>query len=252
MDEADPVNDIEHDTAGQGPLTSSLPKPRRLPRLRGWLRLRRWRLVAGFVLLVVLATVPTVWERSVADPYLRDAATVPNVPVALVFGARIVDDRPTAFLASRLDAAVSLYARRKVEAILVSGNDNGRGYDEPDVMRDYLVAHGVPADRVIADHAGFDTWDTCVRAHSVYGINEAILVTQAFHVARAVALCRANGVDGYGVGLDSASVGINSTVYGYFREYFAASKAMWDSLVAKPAPDVLGPQDPAVTDALNK
>jgi vancomycin permeability regulator SanA len=215
--DADQVHD---DDAGQ----------RRAPG-RGWFRSWRRRLLVGFVLLVVLATVPTVWERSVAGPYLRDPASVPAVPVALVFGARVVGNRPTAFLVSRLDAAVSLYARHKVEVILVSGNDNGRGYDEPDVMRRYLVAHGVPARQVVVDHAGFDTWDTCVRARTVFGVDRAILVTQAFHVARAVALCRANGVTGYGVGIGSASVGMESTVYGYFREYFAASKAMWDVLV---------------------
>jgi vancomycin permeability regulator SanA len=209
-------------------------------------------LLAGFAVLLVLATVPTVWERIDAGPHLRDVADVPHVPVALVFGARIVDGRPTAFLASRLDAAVTLYDRHIVRVILVSGNDDGHGYDEPDVMRDYLVGHGVPADRIVADHAGFDTWDTCVRANRVYGVRQAILVTQTFHVYRAVALCRATGVDGYGLGIDSIDVGVNSTVFGYFREYFAADKAMWDALVAKPAPDVLGPPTADVTAALHR
>ncbi len=194
---------------------------------------RRWWLLAGFVLLV-LATVPTVWERSVAAPYLRAPATVPATPVALVFGAQVVGDRPTAFLASRLDLAVGLYARQKVTSILVSGNNDRHGYDEPDVMRAYLIAHRVPARRIVVDYAGFDTWDTCARAHRVFGVDHAILVTQTFHISRAVAVCRANGVDGYGVGIDSASVGLVATSYGYFREFFAADKAMWQVLVASP------------------
>lgn len=183
--------------------------------------------------MLVLATVPTVWERWVATPYLRDPDTAPNLPVALVFGARVNGDRPTAFLASRLDTAVSLYWQHTVERILVSGNDDGHGYDEPDVMRAYLVAHGVPANRIVTDHAGFDTWDSCVRARQVFGVDRAVLVTQAFHIARAVALCRANGVDGYGVGIPSLSVGVGSTVYGYFREYFAAGKAMWNVIIGR-------------------
>jgi vancomycin permeability regulator SanA len=199
-------------------------RPRR--RLRGWL-------LAGFALLA-LATVPTVWERSVAGPYLRGPATVPNTPVALVFGAQVVGDRPTAFLAGRLDVAVRLYARHKVDTVLVSGNDDHHGYDEPAVMRAYLIAHGVPAARITVDDAGFDTWDTCARAHRVFGVDNAILVTQTFHVSRAVAVCRANGVNGYGVGIDSASVGLGSTVYGYFREFFAADKAMWQVLFVRP------------------
>jgi vancomycin permeability regulator SanA len=196
-------------------------------------RVRRWVFV-GVVLLAVLATVPTVWERATARPYLRNGADVPAAPVAVVFGALLDGDRPSYFLAARLDLAASLFARGKVATILVSGNDNGRGYDEPDAMRGYLVAHGVPGGRIVADHAGFDTWDTCARAHDVFGVDRAILVTQRFHIARAVTLCRANGVDGWGIGIDSRWTGFTSTCYGYVREYFAAGKAMWDVLVASP------------------
>jgi vancomycin permeability regulator SanA len=195
-----------------------------------WSRRWRWWLAGGCLTLVVLATVPTVWERVVAAPHLRAADTVPATPVALVFGALVDGDQPSAFLAGRLDAAAGLYHRHQVGTILVSGNDDHHGYDEPDVMRRYLIAHGVPAAHVVADHAGYDTWDTCLRARRVFGLRQAILVTQTFHVWRAVALCRADGVDGYGVGVDSMSVGFGSTVYGYFREYFAADKAMWDAL----------------------
>lgn len=189
----------------------------------------RWVVVVCAV-AVLLSAVPTVWERVVAAPHLRSADSVPRERVAIVFGARVVGDRPTAFLASRLDLALRLFRRHTVATILVSGNNDRHGYDEPDVMRAYLVDRGVPADRVLVDESGFDTWTTCARARRVFGIERAILVTQTFHVARAVALCRANGVDGYGVGIDSASVGLGSTVYGYVREYFAAGKAMWQAL----------------------
>lgn len=189
------------------------------------------RVLIGVGVVVVLSAVPTVWERVVAGPYLRDVSDVPHMPVALVFGALVDGDRPSAFLASRLDTAVGLYDRHVVDRVLVSGNDDHHGYDEPDVMRNYLVAHGVPAERIVVDHAGYNTWDTCARARTVFGVTQAVLVTQAFHVARAVALCRANGVFGYGVGIGSVSVGFWSTVYGYSREYFAAGKAMWDVLI---------------------
>ena len=200
------------------------------PPSRSWLYRWRWRLLIGLAAVLVLAAVPNVWERVVAAPYLRAPGTVPVTPVAIVFGAQVDGDRPSAFLASRLDVAVTLYRQHKVATLLVSGNDDGHGYDEPDVMRPYLVAHGVPAAAIVVDHAGFDTWDTCSRARQVFGVADAVLVTQEFHVARAVALCRANGVTGYGVGIESMSVGVPSTVYGYVREYFAATKAMWMAL----------------------
>ncbi|HEX3591508.1 MAG TPA: ElyC/SanA/YdcF family protein [Pseudonocardiaceae bacterium] len=212
---------------------------------------RRWRwALAVFVVVAVLATVPIVWERAVAGPHLRDADAVPHEQVALVFGALVDGDRPSEFLVNRLDLAVRFYRQGVVRVLLVSGNDDRHGYDEPDVMRTYLMAHGVPARRIVVDRSGFTTWDTCARAHRVFGVDSAVLITQAFHVARAVALCRANGVSGYGVGIDSASIGSSSTVYGYFREFFAADKAMWDALVTRPAPDVLGPPSDAVPVAL--
>jgi vancomycin permeability regulator SanA len=184
------------------------------------------------VVLALLAAVPTVWERVVAAPYLRDPGSAPHTPVALVFGAKVNGDRPSVFLARRLDAAVALYRAGRVDWVLVSGNDDHHGYDEPGVMRTYLIGHGVPAGQITVDQAGYDTWDTCLRARRVFGVRQATLVTQAFHVARAVALCRANGVDGYGVGLPSASVGLNSTVYGYVREFGAAVKAMPQALLS--------------------
>jgi vancomycin permeability regulator SanA len=204
--------------------------------------------LALFLLLVVLSAVPTVWERSVAHSHLRTADSVPHVSVGIVLGALVDGDRPSAFLASRLDVALGLYQRHQVDVLLVSGADDHHGYDEPDVMRNYLVARGVPAGRVVVDRGGTNTWDSCVRARRVFGLDQAILVTQAFHVARAIALCRANGVYGYGVGIDSADIGMQATVYGYFREYFAADKAMWDALVSHPA--VPGSPDNAVTTAL--
>lgn len=189
----------------------------------------RW-VVVGCAVAILLSAVPTVWECVVAAPHLRSAGSVPRERVAVVLGARVVGDRPTTFLAGRLDLALRLFRQHTVDTILVSGNNDRHGYDEPDVMRAYLVERGVPPDRIAVDESGFDTWATCVRARSVFGVERAILVTQTFHVARAVALCRANGVDGYGVGVDSASVGLGSTIYGYVREYFAAGKAMWQVL----------------------
>lgn len=196
----------------------------------GW----RWRVrwsVGAFAALAVLAAVPTVWERTVAGPYLRDQASVPAKPVALVFGAKVYGDEPSSFLAARLDLVVSLYQQGRVRVILVSGADRGPSYDEPDVMRAYLLAHGVPAQAVVSDDAGFDTWDSCVRANRIFGVTEAIAVTQTFHVPRAVTLCRVNGIDAYGVGADSAALSFTQTVYGNVREFFAAGKAMWQALI---------------------
>lgn len=204
-------------------------------------------MVLLLVLLAVVAAGPAVWVGAQARGSLRTAAEVPHTPVAVVFGAGLWDGAPSPYLAHRLDTATALYAAGRVEVVLVTG-DNGRtGYDEPTAMRSYLVAHGVPDHRIVSDFAGFDTWDSCVRARVVFGVDDAVLISQDFHVRRAVALCRAAGVAGYGVGVAEPLDSV--WLYGVVREDVAAGKALLDAAV-HPDPHFLGAPDPGVTRAL--
>jgi vancomycin permeability regulator SanA len=116
-------------------------------------------------------------------------------------------------------------------------------------MRAYLVAAGVPERKIAADVAGLNTWDSCTRASTIFGIRSATVVTQDFHLPRAVALCRAAGIDASGVGDASLAVRRTATLYGYGREIAAAFKAVGEA-VFRPAPHLVGPPEPAVTDAL--
>ncbi|MFC6092727.1 SanA/YdcF family protein [Saccharothrix lopnurensis] len=209
------------------------------------------RVLAAFVLLTALATTPWAWVRISSAPHRHTAADVPGAPVALVLGAGLTrSGAPTSFLAGRLDVAAELYRTGRVEVLLVSGDNGTTDYDEPGAMRDYLVARGVPGQVVVADYAGFDTWDSCTRAKRVFGVSELIVVTQSFHLPRAVALCRAAGLEARGVGHDTSRGWAVTTAYGHFREVFAAGKAMWDGLVTRPDPTFLGPPEMGVTSAL--
>ncbi len=162
---------------------------------------QRWAFQAS-VLLSVLALAPAAWLWLGAGDRVGTVASAPSAPVAVVFGAGLDGGKPSPYLAHRLDAALTLFQEHKVQAILVTG-DNGRiSYDEPDAMGTYLIAHGVPAVRVVRDYAGFDTWDSCTRARRVFGVDRAVLVSQGFHVRRALALCAAAGIDSYAVGVD--------------------------------------------------
>jgi hypothetical protein avisC_12382 len=135
-----------------------------------------------------------------------------------------------------------------VDAILVSG-DNGRvGYDEPTAMRDYLVSQGVPSEAIALDYAGFDTYDTCVRARSIFGIDKALLVSQSFHLGRAVAVCRSVGVDAYGVGDTRATVDRGRWARNWVRERPAAVKAAWDVITRREP--LLGERETSVDEAL--
>lgn len=105
----------------------------------------------------------------------------------------------------------------------------------------------MPDGRIVSDYAGFDTWDSCVRAKKIFGVEHAVLVTQGFHVRRAVALCQAAGVESYGVGV--AEPHDVTWYYGGVREVFAAGKAALDAAV-RPDPHFLGPREPGVTSVL--
>ncbi|ARZ70262.1 YdcF family protein [Streptomyces sp. HU2014] len=215
----------------------------RLPRTRRGRRRAVWAVVAG----CVLALLPVTWVYAAAEPRVRDVRSVPAAPVAMVFGAGLWEGRPSPYLAHRLDAAAELYKAGKVRVVLVTGDNSRAEYDEPDAMRAYLTERGVPDHRIVSDFAGFDTWDSCTRAVRIFGVRKAVLVSQGFHIRRALALCGAAGIDAHGVGVDAVH---DVTWYaGGAREVFASGKAALDALV-RPGPRFLGPHEPGVQQAL--
>ncbi|MER6910981.1 ElyC/SanA/YdcF family protein [Streptomyces sp. NPDC000594] len=207
---------------------------------------RRW-LVRSVMLLCVLGLLPATWVHRVADRHVHSVAEVPAQEVAVVFGAGLWDGRPTPYLAHRLDTAAELYHRGKARVVLVTGDNSRAEYDEPDAMRAYLIERGVPERRIVSDYAGFDSWDSCVRAKKIFGVDRAILVSQGFHIRRAVALCRAAGVESYGVPV--AEPFDSTWIYGGVREMAAAGKAALDA-VTRPDPRYLGREERGVAEAL--
>ncbi|MGW0816009.1 SanA/YdcF family protein [Streptomyces viridiviolaceus] len=220
----------------------TLRRPR-LPRTRKGQRRLAQAVMAG----CVLALLPATWMHLVTGDRLRTTADVPRTEVAVVFGAGLWDGEPSPYLAHRLDAAAELYRAGRIEVVLVTGDNSREEYDEPDAMRAYLVRHGVPDGRIVSDYAGFDTWDSCVRAKKIFGVDRAVLISQGFHIRRAVALCQEAGVTSYGVGVDAKHD--LTWYYGGAREVFAAGKAALDA-VFEPDPTFLGPKEPGVARAL--
>ncbi|MBY8340834.1 YdcF family protein [Streptomyces sp. KC 17012] len=215
----------------------------RLPRTRAGRR----RLLQAVMAGCVLALLPATWMYLVTGDRLRTTADVPRSDVAVVFGAGLWDGEPSPYLAHRLDAAARLYRAGRVKVVLVTGDNSRKDYDEPDAMRTYLTRHGVPGERIVSDYAGFDTWDSCVRAKKIFGVDRAVLISQGFHIRRAVALCQAAGVRSYGIGVqDKHDI---TWYYGGTREVLAAGKAALDA-VFHPDPRFLGPKETGVSKAL--
>lgn len=164
-----------------------------------------------------------------------NVADVPHAQVAIVPGALVKPDgEMSAMLADRVRQAGALWKAGKVDRILVSGDHHTWSYDEPDTMRKALVAAGVPGRVIFEDHAGFDTWATMVRARSVFGVEDAVVVTQGFHMSRALYLADAAGIDATGLTADLHQWGYQGRKSGV-REVLSRVKAIADTTLDTPA-----------------
>ncbi len=196
--------------------------------LRRWPRLSKAAL-AGTVLLAFAVGAANALVLLGAEGRSTDkVADAPRAEVAIVPGALVEPDGDmSAMLADRVKRAAALWHAGKVEKILVSGDHGAWVYDEPDTMRKALVAAGVSPADVFEDHAGFDTWATMVRARSIFGIRDAVVVTQGFHMPRALYLADAAGIEATGLTADLHEWGFQgrkSTV----REVLSRAKAVVD------------------------
>ena len=200
---------------------------------------RQW--VALVTLLVLAPLVATIAVRGFsalqAHGRIFAAASVPQRPVAIIFGAQVYPSgRLSAMLADRVTTGAELYHAGKVQALLLTGDNSEATYNEPEAMRQYALNLGVPDEAITLDYAGFRTYDSCYRAQAIYGVTDAILVTQAFHLPRALFLCEALGVRASGVAADRRVFAPRLTFYWNAREVFATLAAAWDVVVAQPVP----------------
>jgi len=195
-------------------------------------------LVAGLLLLPRLVTG---WYAH-SKTFSQVDAT-PSGRVAIVFGAGLWrDGRPTPVLRDRVATAASLYFAGKVEKLLMSGDNRFDSYNEPAAMRDYAIELGVPDEAIVLDYAGQRTYDTCYRARDIFGIRQAILVTQAFHLPRALYTCNKLGVRAIGVPADRRIYRNYSLFAWNMREVPATLVALWEVHVSRPQPILGDPQ----------
>ena len=179
---------------------------------------------------------------SLSKVYSVDNA--PSRPVAIVFGAGLWrDGTPTNVLRDRIDTAADLFFTGKIQKILMSGDNRFLDYNEPEAMRQYALSLGVPDSAVVLDYAGRRTYDTCFRAQAIFGIEDPILVTQRFHLPRAIYTCNALGLNSVGVASDQRDYSMRSQIYWNLRELPATLSALVDVHFTHPLP-VLGNPEP--------
>jgi len=152
----------------------------------------------------------------------------PKNDVGIIFGAGINGDQPSKYLKDRLDAGISLYKANRINKILLSGDNGSDEHDELTVMKNYCFNHGVDTTKIFIDYAGFDTYSTMYRAKHIFKIKKATLISQEYHLNRAIYI-------GQKLGIKSVGYSANNGEYlGYkyvtFREYGSIFKSFFDVL----------------------
>lgn len=199
------------------------------------------------ILLVILVITAGIILPRVIMVYQARSKTfsVENVPptrAAVVFGAGLTaGGRPTAVLQDRVATAVELYQAGKVEKLLMSGDNRYLDYNEPGAMKSYAMELGMPEEDIVLDYAGRRTYDTCYRAGAIFQLQEAILVTQNFHLPRALYTCSSLGLPTVGVAADRRSY--RDEDFWKVREVLASLIAAIQVHITHPEP-VLGKQEP--------
>lgn len=163
-----------------------------------------------------------VGTESVIDAEPHD--DVPPSEVAILLGASVFKNGElTPVLSDRADMAIDLYKKEKVEKILVTGDNSTKYYNEVTPTKNYLIKHGVPESDILVDSGGVDTYQSMYRAKNMFDVNSALVVSQRFHLSRAVYIAKHLGIDAYGVSADQRTYNIKND----FREIFATIKSVF-------------------------
>lgn len=194
--------------------------------------------------ICTLLTVPNWYIDSFSESKIYKKQQIEEkieAPVAIVFGAAAYASGPSPVFADRLTVAANLYKSGMVKKILVSGDNSTVHYNEPLSGKEFLLDTGIKESDILLDYAGFRSYDTCMRAKKVFGINRAILVTQEFHLPRVVFLCEFSGIKSVGVSADMREYA--SMTKNNIREYIAQQVAFYQVFLLDYSPKFLGEEE---------
>ena len=197
--------------------------------------------VLGFIMIESSVALTTGSYR------IENIADVPAHRVAIVFGALVYRNGTLSpILQDRVDGGVALYKAGKVQKLLLSGDNHTNDYNEVHDMQLYAIAQGVPSGDITLDYAGFSTYDSCYRAVHIFGLSDAILVTERYHAPRAVYTCRSLGMDAVAYALPDFEKYPDLRVSYSSREYLADIKAWFMTHVTYPEAEIMGQKEPAI------
>lgn len=210
------------------------------------------RAIVFSVLILILAcfTALIVNQKVESDGsnYIVNSTEVPNADAILVLGAYVFPNGSVStMLKDRLTVGYELYEQGKAPKLIVSGDHGRKDYDEVNSMKRFMIDMGVPNKDVFMDHAGFSTYESMYRARDIFQVQKVIIVTQEYHLMRAVYIARALGMEAYGVAADRRDYGQAMKMYN-IREIAARNKDFLWVNVLKPKPTFLGDSIPVFGD----
>lgn len=214
---------------------------------------RRVKKIMIFLILTMILSCSTVLivnnnVESVGTNYILSTSDVPNADAILVLGAYVFPSGSVStMLNDRLTTGYELYEQGKAPKLLVSGDHGQPDYDEVNSMKNFLIEKGVPSQDVFMDHAGFSTYESVYRARDIFKVQKVIIVTQEYHLKRAVFVARELGLDAYGVASDKRDYGQAMVMYN-IREIAARNKDFLWAKILKPEPTFLGESIPVFGD----
>ena len=191
--------------------------------------------VALFAMLLFIFLINLYVTMTVADSIYEPTSS--DYDCIIVLGAGVRNGSPSPMLKDRLDTAIDLYKQGKANKLLMSGDHGRTEYDEVNIMKSYAIENGVPSEDVFMDHAGFSTYESIYRARDVFQVKKAIVVTQKYHLFRALYICQSLGIDAVGVNSDPRYY--TNAQYREFREVLARNKDFF-YCIFKPLPKYLG------------
>jgi len=198
--------------------------------------LRFAKRLLGLLAFALGAIVLIQWQVYRNRDSIHTPTNAPSAPVAIVFGAA------GAIVMDRVRTGVDLYKSGKVRKLLMTGDNDRVSYNEPRGMRDEALRLGVPSGDIVCDYAGFRTYDSLYRARDIFGVTHALLVTQSYHLPRALYIGRGLGMNVQGVESDRRRYALQTLYDG--REVMSTVRAWIDVNVTHPKPRYLGKREP--------
>ena len=171
----------------------------------------------------------------------NDSAKLSDVDCIIILGAGIWGDKPSPMLEDRLLEGIKLYQNNVSDKIIMSGDHGRKEYDEVNIMKNYAIEKGIPSENIFMDHAGFSTYESIYRARDIFKAKKIVIVTQKYHLYRALYIANQLGIEAYGVGADPRQY-VGAT-YRELREILARDKD-FVKCIFKPKPTYLGESIP--------